>query len=128
MAGMSLRNHYNKRANIRRVTLTASNFSAAGSEAWEDVEQDFKCAIQPLSARELELYGKTSAQVTHRAFMPVGLDVRPRDRLVEGDPIEALFGFGQIEYEIEGVIDAAGLGRHQEVLVLEQVGEEIDGG
>ena len=125
---MSLAQHYNKRANIRRVTLTASSFSAAGTEAWEDIEQDFKCAIQPLSARELDLYGKTTAQVTHRAFLPTGLDIRARDRLVEGNPIEALLGLGGTEYEIEGVIDAAGMGRHQEVLLLEQVAEEVDGG
>ena len=125
---MSLWQHYNKRANIRRVTLTASSFSAAGTEAWEDVEQDFKCAIQPLTARELELYGKTTAQVSHRAFLPIALDIRPRDLLVEGDPIEALLGLGGTEYEIEGVIDAAGMGRHQEVLLLEQLAEEVDGG
>ena len=125
---MSLADHYDRRASIQRVTLTYTDTEAAATEATEDVSQDVECAIQPLTARELELFGKTSAEVTHRAFLAYTEDVRPRDRLVEGNPIETLLGISSTRHEIEGVVDASGKGRHRELMLRELVTEEVDGG
>jgi hypothetical protein len=125
---VSLDDHYNTLGNVRRYTLTASNFSAAGTEAWEDVEQDIACHIQPMRASELQALGKTTAEVTHRMFCAAGLDIRPRDLIVEGNPIEAFLGIDDTIYEVDGVIDAAARGHHTEALLLERVDEEVDGG
>lgn len=125
---MALRDHYDTLVTIQRYTLAQDSSSGALVESWDNDTQDLSVAVQPLTSRELDLFGKTTAECSHRAYMPIGSDIKPRDRLVEGNVIEVLLGIGTIVYEIVGVEDAAGKQHHLEVLLLQRVAEEVDGG
>lgn len=118
---MSLGDHYNRRVSIRRTTLSYSDTAAAATETATDVYTSVKCAIQPISARELELFGKTTAEVSHRAFVDYSTDVTPADILVETEPTDPLLDTEDTVYLVVGVVGASGKSHHKELLLLERV-------
>ena len=101
---------YNKTVALQRVSFAESEFSAAGTETWTNTPANVRCCIQPLFGRELESYNKTTGEVSHKAFFASGVDLRPKDRLVDGDTT----------YQVIACFDAAGRGHHQEALLLER--------
>jgi len=108
---VSIQTLYNKSATISRRTLAATSYGAAQKPTWSNHLTTVACAVQPLTAREMEAFGKLTGEVTHRMFTAAGQDILPRDRVV----------VGSTTYEIEGSVDAAGRSHHMELLVHEWV-------
>ena len=108
---MSVATLSNKRVTVQRRTLTESESSAAGVVTWTNHLSSVPCAIEPLSTSDVEQFSQTLGKVSHRMFCGIGVDIKSRDRIV----------LGSITYEVAGpAMDAAGRGRHQELMLLER--------
>ena len=92
---------FNRSVKTQRMTSAATSRSAAGNETWADNIEGIACSIQPLLAIEREAYAKVSPIATHKMYCVAGLDILPRDRMV--DETDAT-----LVYEIVAVEDQAG--------------------
>lgn len=94
---------YNKTVKTRRGTRSASSRSAAGAITWADNLTGQAVAIQPLTARERELYAKLTPTVELKMFIDGTPDILARDVVVDEDDAT--------QYEVVGPAnDQAGRG------------------
>lgn len=71
---------------------TASDAAGGLTETWANLLK-LSCRIQPLSAREAQLYSRETEIVTHKIYFPGAPDVTASDRII----------FGSNTYEVKGV-------------------------
>jgi len=91
----------------KRVTHAASGRSAAGTDTWANSLVGIAVAIQPLSVRELEQYGKVTPQAAYKMYTAAGQDILARDRVHENSTV----------YQIVGAMDQAGMGEVDKFLL-----------
>lgn len=74
---------YDRTVKTQRDTRSASSRSAAGTATWADNLTGQDVAIQPLSARELELYGKLTPTAELKMYIDGTPDILARDKVVD---------------------------------------------
>lgn len=107
---MSIISTANIRVVHRRPVQTAGAYGNTGANTPVVLNPAVGLRIEQLGARELEQFGKTTAEVSHIAYASKNLDVREEDQFVAGTRV----------YRVTAVNRApGGMKRHKEVLLLE---------
>lgn len=81
---MSIDALYNTRATVIRLTHVDSVFGKDADTTETNHILDMPCRIEPLSAREIERFEKTTGVVSHRLFCASGRDIKADDKIAEG--------------------------------------------
>ncbi len=89
---MSVLNRKTHTVTHRRPVQAAGAYGNAGANTPLVLNPALGLRIEQLGARELDLFGKTTAEVSHIAYAPKGLDVREEDELVDGTRVYRVTG------------------------------------
>ena len=107
---MSLLTRTNVRVVHKRPVQTSGAYGNAGANTPLVLNPTLALRIEQLSAHELDLFGKTTGEITHIAYAAKSLDIREEDELTQGSRT----------YRVESVNRMpGGLTRHKEVMLKE---------
>jgi len=107
---VSLLNTYNLRVTHRRPTQSAGSYGNTGAATTPVIRAALGIRLEQLGARELDMFGKTTGEIDHIAYIGSNVDVREEDEFVSGTRVYRVVSVNRMP---------GGLKRHKEVMLKE---------